>query len=227
MISFVTIGFLNAQKTLDKGYVKMEITNISSDDPQMAMGLEMMKGTQTELYFTKDQYITNMNMMGGMIETKTLINNSAGTMDMLFNAMGQKMWISSTLEEASKGEQAKIAETAKIVEDLNDTKEVLGYKCHAVNITTPEMADMKVKCYVTKEIKTNANLIQGMQALKLNGYPMEFTLTMPTMTMTMAAKEVSENVDDSKFKLNTEGYKKMTMAEFQKQMGGMGAGFGF
>ena len=40
IIPFVAI---NAQKTLKEGYIKMELTDAKSDDPNMAMGIEMMK----------------------------------------------------------------------------------------------------------------------------------------------------------------------------------------
>jgi len=45
--------------------------------------------------------------------------------------------------------------------------------------------------------------------------------------MTVTAQELKSDLDESVFELNTEGYKKMTMDEFQKSLGGMANGLGF
>lgn len=58
---------LTAQTTLNKGTIKMEITKAKSDDPQMDMGLSALKGSQTELVFDGNRYVTSMDMMGGMV----------------------------------------------------------------------------------------------------------------------------------------------------------------
>jgi len=49
----------------------------------------------------------------------------------------------------------------------------------------------------------------------------------PQMSMTMETKELSDKMDESSLTVDTGGYKKMTMEEFQKSMGGMGGGMGF
>lgn len=222
---FVSTGMV-AQKVIEKGTVKMEITKVSSDDPQMAMGLEMMKGSQTELIFKEDQYVTNMDMMGGMMKIQVHIEKSKNMMNMLMDMMGNKSWIESKLDETQTVQQKAIAEQTKLEYDKSDTKEILGYKCYKMTITNPEMEGISVTGYVTEDIKTKANLIQGFQSIELAGYTMEFTISNPKFSMTMTAVDVNEKVDDSKFSFDTKGYKKMTMAELQKSMGGMG-GFGF
>lgn len=216
---------LNAQTVLDKGTVKMEITAVSAEDPQMAMGLEMMKGSQTELYFKADQHATYMNMMGGMMEMKVFVESAQNQMNMLFDMMGQKMWIESKLDESQTPQQKEISSKSKIEYNKDDTKEILGYKCYKMTVTNPEMEGTTLTGYVTEQIKTKANLVQGFQTLQFNGYPMEFTVGNPQFSMTMTAIEVKDTIDESKLKFDTKGYKKMTMEEFQKNMGGMGMGF--
>ncbi len=217
---------LSAQKVMDKGTVKMEITNVSSDDPQLAMGLEMMKGSQTELIFKEEQYVTNMNMMGGMMKIQVHIEKSKNMMNMLMDMMGNKSWIESKLDETQNAQQKAIAAQSKVEYDKNDTKDILGYKCYKMTVTNPEMEGMTVTGYITEDIKTKANLIQGFQSLEFAGYTMEYTVSNPKFSMTMTAVDIKDNVDESKFSFDTKGYKKMTMAELQKSMGGMG-GFGF
>ncbi|MBK9566723.1 MAG: hypothetical protein WAT22_02485 [Saprospiraceae bacterium] len=226
IVFFMVISsqYLVAQKVIAKGTVKMEITKVTSDDPQMAMGLEMMKGSQTEVAFKDDQYLTSVDMMGGMVKMKILVEQSKNAMNMLMDAMGNKSWIESKLDESQDAKQKEIAKLTKIEYDKNDTKEILGYKCYKMTITNPEMEGITVTGYLTEDIKTKANIIQGFQSIDLPGYAMEFTAGNPKFAMTMTAVDLKDTVDDSKFTLDTKGYKKITMEEFKKSMGG---GFGF
>lgn len=227
---FMLLGIsvdLSSQKALEKGSIKMEVTNVSAEDPQMAMGLEMMKGSQTEVFFKNEQYVTNMDMMGGMVKMQVHVEKEKNMINMLFDMMGNKTWIESKLDGAQTPQQKEIASKSKIEYDKSNTKEILGYKCYKMTITNPEMEGMTVSGYVTEDIKTKANLIQGFQSLEFAGYTMEFTVGNPQFSMTYTAVEIKDTVDESKFSFDTKGYKKMTMEEFQKSMAGMGGGFGF
>jgi hypothetical protein len=226
-ILLVVVNVVSAQKTMDKGSIKMEVTNVSAEDPQMAMGLEMMKGSQTEVFFKNEQYVTHMDMMGGMVKMQVHVEKEKNMMNMLFDMMGNKTWIESKLDDAQTPQQKEISAKSKIEYDKSNTKEILGYKCYKMTITNPEMEGMTVSGYVTEEIKTKANLIQGFQSLEFAGYTMEFTVGNPQFSMTSTAVEIKDTVDDSKFTFDTKGYKKMTLEEFQKSMGSMGGGFGF
>ena len=218
---------LTAQTKIDKGYVKMEITDVVSDDPQMAMQLEMMKGSVTEIYFTEGKYKTTMNMMGGMIQMDNLVDVDANKMDMLFNAMGNKMWVDTNLDEAKKNKPAtQNMEDFDVVYDKEQTKEILGYTAYKATIKIPNGQGMNVEGWITEDIKTDANIIQGMEDLKLKGFPLEFSIVGPQMKMTFSATEIKNTVADSEFELKTAGYTKMTMKEFSDAMGGMG-GMGF
>lgn len=224
LVPFVAV---TAQKTLDKGYVKMEITEATSEDPQMAMGLEMMKGSVTEIFFIEGKYRTIMNMMGGMVKMDNLVDISSNKMDMLFDAMGNKMWVDTNLDDAKKNKPAaQNMEDFKVEYDESQTKKILGYDAYKATITIPGNAGMSVVGWITEAIKTDANMIQGMEDLKLKGFPLEFSIVNAQMKMTFATTEIKETVDETKFVLKTDGYKKMTMEEFSKTMGGLG-GMGF
>jgi hypothetical protein len=207
----------------------MEITAVSADDPQTEMMLSNMKGSQTEVFFKGTEHVTSMDMMGGMIKTKTHINYNNNSMNMLFDMsmMGQKTWVESKLDDMQSAEDKEKMAKTKITYDKSDTKTILGYPCYKMTITSPDMEGIKVSAYVTEKIKTKANLVQGFQALEFAGYTMEFTVGSPEFSMTMTAVEVSDKVNDDVFVLDTKGYKKMSMAEFQQAMGGMGGGLGF
>lgn len=223
---FVMAGNLFGQKQISEGKVVMELTDISSDDPQTAAMMEMMKGSQTIINFNKTGHASKMSMMGGMVEVKTYVNNENKMFDMLMDMMGQKFWIQSSLDELSKGEEAKQAQNAKVEYNKESTKKIMGYNCYAMTVTMPDNPDLKLTGFVTEDIKTDANIIQGMQAIKFAGFPIEYTLTTPMVKMTMTAVEIKETADASDLTAQTGGYTKMTMDEFKKKMGGMG-GFGF
>ncbi|MBK9736794.1 MAG: hypothetical protein IPO92_18275 [Saprospiraceae bacterium] len=190
-VALLSINYVsNAQKVLEQGSVKMEITKVASDDPNTSMMMEAMKGSQTELYFKGEQHVTFMNMMGGMVEMKVYIEKAKNSMNMLFDMMGQKMWIESRIDEAQNAQQKEIASKSKVEYDKADTKEILGYKCYKMTVTNPEMEGMTVSGYVTEDIKTKANLIQGFNSLEFAGYTMEFTVGNPKFSMTMTAVEV-------------------------------------
>ncbi len=215
----------SAQKSLDKGSIKMEVTDIKSDDPNVSMGLEMMKGSQTNIVFDGTRYAVNMDMMGGMVTIKMLVEKDSNQMDMIFEMMGNKMWVQSDLDKSQTEKEKAIAAATKIEVDKNDTKEILGYKCYKMILTNPEMDNFKVESYITEDIKIKASFIQGLQSLEFPGFTLEYSVKNPMMTMTIAAKEVTDKVDDKQFILDTKGCKKMTMEEFQKTMGAMGGGF--
>ena len=225
LVPFVAV---TAQKSIEKGYVKMEITEVSSDDPQAAMQLEMMKGTVTEVYFTEGKYKTTMTMMGGMIKMNNLVDLKTKNIDMLFDAMGNKMWVATDMEKAKADRTAaQDMSNLKVEYDKTQTKTILGYKAYkATKIATVEQ-NMTIEGWVTEEIKTDANIIQGMEDLKLEGFPLEFSVINPQMKLTFTATDIKDTVADSEFVLNTDGYKKLTAEEFSEMMGSMGGGMGF
>jgi len=224
VILFVFFAFLAqgiSQKTLSEGMVKMELTDIQADDPQMAMQLEMMKGTTVSISFNKEKYVTDMNMMGGMVVTKSYVVEAEKKLNLFMDMMGQKFWIESDLEETVTPEQKEMAEKSKITYDENDKKEILGYPCYKMMIHNPDM-EMEVTGYVTEAIKTKANVIRGFETLEYKGLPLEFTAQNSAFSMTMTATKLDDKVDSSVFNFDSPGYKKMTMKEFQDSFGGMG-----
>lgn len=215
---------LTAQTVLNKGTITMEITDVKSDDPQMEMGLAALKGSQTELIFNEKQYVTNMDMMGGMISMKNVVNKGDNKMNLLMDAMGNKIWVESDLDKAQNATEKEAISKSKITYDKKDTKIILGYNCYKMTLTNPEMDGMKLIGYVTSDIKTNANIIRGYEGVEFEGYPLEYTVenANPAFTMTTKAVKIKDTVDEKQFILDTKGYKKMTMDEFQKAMGSMG-----
>ena len=210
----------------EKGTLTMEITDISSDNPQMAAGLEMMKGTQLVVNYRGKESLSKLNMMGGMVKTDIRMNEN-GDMDMFMDMMGQKMWIATTKEEMER-EKAKNPDASDfdIAYDENDRKEIAGFDCYKMTLTSPSNPDFQLMAYITEEIDINAQVIQNVDISKFKGFPLEYTMDMGMMKMTFSTTDFKNTVNEAVFNIKTDGFKKMTMAEFQAQMGGMG-GFGF
>ena len=230
MMLTIPLSKTMAQNVIEEGYIKMEIVDATSDNEQMAMGLEMMKGSQTEIFFKGSQSLSKMSMMGGMVESTTLFNTDTEKMDMLFNAMGQKMHIESTAEERNllQNEQTAIMREMEVTYDESDTKVILGYSCIKANISHPSIADgMSFSMYISKDIKASPKMLHGLSEFALEGFPLEYVLSMPQMTMTISAIEFNNEVSDDVFNLDTGGYQKMTMKEFQEKMAAFGGGMGF
>ncbi|MFT4567763.1 MAG: hypothetical protein ACI9FN_002730 [Saprospiraceae bacterium] len=216
-MSFVTT--MNAQS--DKGTITMEITEISSDNAQMAQVAEMMKGTQTKVYFSGDKSVTQMDMMGGMVKMN-MFSEKGGEFDILMDAMGQKFWVNMPKTEiAQKKAQSPEME---ITYDKSDKKTIAGYECYRMDVVVDGDSEMNIIAYITEELDFEAPVMQGVDMTQFAGFPLEYSMEGGPMQMTITTKEFLATVDEAVFEMNTSGYKKMTMDELQSMGGG---GFGF
>lgn len=220
-----------AQDVISEGYIKMEITDVESDDEQMGAMLQMMKGTTTEMYFNEDKSLIKMDMMGGMVKNTFLLDNKSQDMTMLIDAMGQKMNIGSSKMDREKegSDQVDYMKGLKVKIDENDTKEILGYTCKRAEISNPDTdeAGMSFSMYITDQIKANSKMIQGLNYTDLPGFPLEYVMITDKMSLTVSTKEIKKEIDSKVFEINTGGFKKMTYKEFMDSIGKMGGGMGF
>lgn len=211
-----------------QGTLKLEIIEATSDNPQMAAGLEMMKGTITEVVYQNGQSVTKMNMMGGMVEIDVKMSKD-GNMDMLMNAMGNKMWIQASKTELNlaKAENDSPLADLDFDYDEDDRKEIAGFDCFKMIATAPGNEDFKLEAYITEDIKINAAVMQGIDITDFRGFPLEYIFDAGMMKMTVSTTEYSDEVVDGAFELDTNGYTKMSYDEFLNSMGQMGGGIGF
>lgn len=205
---------------LSQGYVKLELTDVSSEDEQMAAMLESMKGSITEVYFDGKSTLTKANMMGGMIQMDNLID-AEGNMTMLFDAMGNKMHIDASKLELDKSKATSQGPMSDLEYeyDKDDVKTIAGYKCYKMTAFAPDIDDPVISGYITEEIKANATLVQGLDMGEWKGFPLEITVSAGPMSLTTKALEVKTEVDAEVFNLSTSGYTKMTWDEFTQSMG--------
>lgn len=223
ILTFVSVVTLqnHALAQIDKGYLKLEITDIKSDDQMMQSQLNMMKGTTMGIYFSQTKSKSVTEMMGGMAKIVRLINPVTAQNIMLFDVemMGQK-----TLIDMSDQEENKSKVNFEVFKD--DVKEILGFKAFKVRASVGDGANqVNMDLYVTEEITTPNGGFQGMDFEGLTGCPLEFVMKGPGFEMVYSATEFKKEISDADFEVNTAGYEKKTMEEFQKSMGGMGGMF--
>lgn len=217
-----------AQETIKEGYIKMEITDIKSDDAAMQAQLSMMKNTTQEVYFDNSgRSISKTDMMGGMVTTTTVTNMKDQTGYMLFNMdmMGQKIKVDLS-EEIKKGMTNDSLVNLEVEHFYDDKKVILGFECHRAVISIPNTDGVTITAYVTKDIKTDAEVIQGIDAEKIGGMPLMYKMENSGIELVYEAVDFKREIDNSVFDVDTSGYDEMTMEEFQKKMGAMG-GMGF
>lgn len=221
LLAVLVFGSASAQMVMDKGYIKMEMTDISSTGEQSAE-LGMLKGAEMEVHFSGEKSLTTISLMGGMMNMSTLVNKKTNKTDLLINAMGSKMWAEETSETAKNNDVAKSVEGMKVTYDESQTKEILGYKVIKAMITRADQPNMKMEAWVSKDIKITSEFIPGMEDLKLKGYPLEIMIDANGTKMSIVTKDIKNTVDEGVFILDTTGAEKIKMSDLSGMMGGMG-----
>ncbi len=218
----LAMGFVNTSiAQSDKGTITMEITEVSSDNPQGAQMAEMMKGTQTIIHFKGDKSVTQMNMMGGMIKMN-LHAEIGGEFNMLMDAMGQKIWVNMPITEIAQLKSQ--APEMEITYDKEDKKTIAGYECYRMDAVVDGDTEMNITAYITEDLNFEAPIMQGVDMTQFAGFPLEYSMEGGPMELTFTTKELLDTVDDAVFELNTSGYQSMSMDDLQS-MGGGGLGF--
>lgn len=205
----------NAQTQLKKGSVTYSMTMPGASEEMAAMG----ESTIT-VHFNETMQATDMSMMGGMMLMKTIVP-TANKKDskMTMEVMGMKYEITDVGEEASKTSKglSNLDDAKEIVYDKKDTKEIAGFKCYKATVAMND--GTKSTFYITEAIAPQAPTSPEAK-IKLTGYPLEMTVQTAQGEMNMKATKFSKEIPADAFKVG-EGFTKVTMEEFQKQMGGM------
>lgn len=204
---------MNAQTALKKGSVTYKMEMTGNDEASAMMG----ESTIT-VHFDEKIQATDMNMMGGMMMMKT-ITPIANLKDskMTIEVMGMKYEIIEIGEEALKANKGvgNLDDAVEIKYDKKDTKEIAGFKCYKAVVKMKDGTSNDF--YITEGIAAQDS---KEAKVKLAGYPLQMKTTTPQGEMTMTATSFSKELPKNCFTVG-EGFTKVTMEEFQKQMGGM------
>jgi GLPGLI family protein len=195
-----------AQKKLTEGKVVFAIAPPDDMDPQMAANMP----TETIIYFKNDKLKTSMST--AMMKNENIIDNKTKKVIVCLDIMGSKFMIKDNLDSLKK----KMTESkAPVVKVLDETKEIVGYKCKKAELTA-ENGD-KSYVYFTNDIQCS----NGSSTIKgIDGFLMEYDSKQNGVSLKMTAKSVSsEKVADAVFEA-PDGYKETTMEDLKKTFGG-------
>lgn len=205
VLAFLVSGILFAQKTFEGEITfKIEYEDLSE---QMAPYKSMLpKGSVVFVKETISKVVTP-NGMGG--ETVVISNSETGDILTLMNQMGNKIAMKTNSKEA-------IDEADFKVDYIDESKEILGYKCKKAVVTSPD--GNEVEMFYTEElenIKLNAN------TAKVKGFPMQIIMSQEMFTMVQTVDKIDKKkVKKIKMDIPSD-YVLKTMEELKKMSGGM------
>ena len=205
---------INAQTALKKGSVTYKMSLSGNDDAAAMMGESTIS-----VHFDEKNQATDMNMMGGMMMMKTItpVGNLKDS-KMAIEVMGMKYEIIEVGEEALKANKGlgNLENALEVSYDKKDTKEIAGFKCYKATVKMNDGTSSDF--YITDAIAPQQT--KEDVKVKLAGYPLEVKVKTEQGEMLMTATSFSKELPKDCFTIG-EGYTKVTMEEFQKQMGGM------
>lgn len=244
-------GFNNvsAQKEFNEGTITIGITDLQVDDPQAAAMLNMVKTSTISIAFNEKKSLVTANMMSGMVQSRTVIDNNTKASTTLLDMMGQKSKTTITEADVKKLEKEANASKEEMPKELDldydvtynkkDTKKILGYDCFRADIkVSPKDAKegqvVNMVVYVAESIKFPKSLINGVNEsmaqfgtkFDLSEIPLEISVNMANpedpskkVSITLAATEISQTVDAKTFELDDTGYEEKSMEELMKSSG--------
>ena len=183
-----------------EGTVTVEITyDLPPEQQSMASMLP-----QSQTFQMKDN---NARMDQEVMGNKTMMirNNADKVTTILMEVQGMKYKVSV--------DDGAIDHSKTVVEHLDETKEILGYKCKKAKVVI-EGGEMVV--HYTTDLP--APKMAGME--EIDGFPLEYEMSVQGMKMHYLAVEVKEESIDSSIFIIPEGFQEMTQE--MKAMMGMG-----
>ncbi len=212
VVAVLTTLSLSAQ--VSEGHVKYTI-DMTSDNPEMAMGIAMMQGSTMEIYFKDDKSRTEMSM--GSLMTTTIISDATKkeTLTLMSGMMG---------ESAVRGKFEENEDQPEVEEDFevtvtDETKDILGYTCKKAIVTDSEGNESVF--WVTDKVTINKEG-QTMLNKRIPGFPLAMEVLANDMVMTMTAIEFDKKIKDkSLFDMKIpEGYTETTTEELMNSFEG-------
>lgn len=202
-------------KAITKGTVTYEM-ELPDNEEAAQMG-----NTTLKVCFDGTNQATEIIMMGGMMNIKTIAPvSSPKDTRMLMTMMGKKFEITDLPEEQlTNGPGANInnlESAVSITYDKNDVKEIAGYKCHKAEI---KMEDGSTNLFYVTNLIAQAQKANTKAKVKLEGFPMEMTMTTPQGKAIVKATEFKAEVAADAFQVPSD-YKKVTQEQLQEEMSG-------
>ncbi len=229
---------MSVSAQLSKGMLKMEVAGIKMNGEEAPPEMASIMGSM-DIRIYSDGMIQKSVISMMMMKTINIIDTKTDSMHMYMEMMGKKYKISESRKsklDSLKNMRLTFNDASEIKHFPNDVKEILGYKCHRVELTmkvqsnksmTDSADELNMKMYVTNDLNFDASYVsQTGKSLGIKGTPLEYNMTMGSGTfqieLTMLAKEYKKEILPEDLLPPPGNYKLYTMQEFQDEMQKMG-----
>jgi len=225
IIAAILVCGLNSLNAQDNYTVKMSIKVEGLPEEYSAMAenevVVYMKGEKTK------HEVTSMMMNQTSLNDGTI---STTIMEQMGNKTG---WTMTKAEMEADEKENEGKKTKPTIEYTTEKKTVAGYECTKAIVTSvvgKEKKEQQSTVWFTDKIKqptTKSSMKKGMMGgpdlSSLKGFPMQTEMSMTQQGMEMkvistVTEVLTTAIDDSVFKINTEGYKMMTYSELKETM---------
>ena len=183
VISFTLFGFSQE----GKGRISYDIF-VSSDDPQTAAYVDQMEGSILELYFDEDHIRSEM-YLGEFMTTINIMKRGEDTTLTLLDGMMGKIAMKTTFDDLEDEQQLALSQ--REVELVDETKNVMGFKCKKAIVTTAD--DQESTIWYTEEILPSFRKGQYLYE-EIPGTPLEIESTWGKMDLKMVAFEFKKKI---------------------------------
>jgi len=212
ILMLALMGYSTQAQTFQEGKITFGISYPNL--PEEMKAFESMLPKELNVQVKGDKSRSEMKSIAATVVV--LSDKAKGGATMLMDMMGKKYAIAMSAEEVKEREEG-ITYKVKVT---NETKEIAGYKCTKALVEQKSAGGkQEFVVYFTKEISAPFGSDKPMFA-QIDGFPMEYEMENQGMRMLCTVKAIkAETVADSVFDVPA-GYKSMTMAEFEKAVGG-------
>ncbi|MCB0664938.1 MAG: hypothetical protein KDC80_03905 [Saprospiraceae bacterium] len=226
ILPLFTAGLLAQAKS--KGTLTFEVTDVTTNSPEMQQMVGAMKGMTQKLEFDDKRQKMTMDMMGGMMLIKTYTDTDKKSTETYMDMMGQKIKtvVSNAEIEKAQKEAGVMIKSDDIVYDKSVRKEVMGKDCYKATLQLDNNGQkVNMEMYVTDDIQVPTSFIQNLNQVQLQGTPLMWIIDVGMMKMTFVATEITDDLASDFFSKPEGDYQEMSMEQL-KQMG-MGGQMGF
>lgn len=170
-----------------KGKISYDVY-VSSDDPTVSAYVDQMEGSALELTFMEGKIRTDM-FVGQMMTTTTVnIENQDTSLVLLDGMMGK---IAMKVTENDMDEEQRLAFENREIDLIDETKEIMGYKCKKAIVTTGDANESVV--WYTEEILPGYRVGQYLFD-EIPGTPLEMYSNWGKMKLKIVAFEFKEKL---------------------------------
>ncbi len=190
------------------------IIEVEGATPQLQKTAQMLFDSRMNVLYRPNQSRVDFKL--GEMMTQTMITNSETDQALSFSTgMMGDIAIVATMTQL---QGSKVNDTASSVELIDETKEILGFKCKKAIVTTG--AKEKITYWYTNDISLSSDGHQFMNPL-VPGVPLEFTAMANGLLMHYKLANYSTEIPDAETQFSLvppDGFQVLTFQQYQQML---------